>query len=122
MVAGRKPVLGQISLLDAQLGRVLATLDRLGLAENTLVVYTTDHGGLCGGHGMIDKHYVMYDDVVHVPFVARWPGHIAADSVCDAFITHGLDLAATFCDVAGATIPETFQGQSLATVVRRSTR
>lgn len=106
--------LGQISLLDAQLGRVLATLDRLGLAENTLVVYTTDHGGLCGGHGMIDKHYVMYDDVVRVPLVARWPGQIAAGNVCDAFVTHGLDLAATFCDLAGATLPETFQGQSLA--------
>ncbi len=105
--------LGQISLLDAQVGRLLDALDRLGLAENTLVIYTTDHGDLCGGHGMIDKHYVMYDDVVRVPLIARWPGHIAPGRVCDAFVSHGLDLAATFCEAAGAAIPPTFQGQSL---------
>ena len=105
--------LGEISLLDAQIGRVLDGLERLGLAENTLVVYSTDHGDLCGGHGMVDKHYVMYDDVVHVPLIARWPGRIAAGSTCDAFVSHSIDLASTFCDAAGVRIPSTFRGQSL---------
>ena len=105
--------LGEISLLDAQIGRVLDALDRLGLAEDTLVIYTTDHGDLLGGHGMVDKHYVMYDDVVHVPLIVRWPARIASGQVCDAFVSHGIDLASTFCDVAGAPIPETFRGQSL---------
>jgi arylsulfatase A-like enzyme len=105
--------LGQVSLLDAQVGRLLDTLDSLGLAESTLVIYTTDHGDLGGGHGMVDKHYVMYDDVVRVPLVARWPGHISPGSVCDAFVSHSLDLAPTFCDVAGISPPDTFRGESL---------
>ncbi len=59
--------LGEITLLDAQVGRLLAQLDALGLADDTVVIYTSDHGDLCGGHGMVDKHYVMYDDVMRVP-------------------------------------------------------
>jgi arylsulfatase A-like enzyme len=105
--------LGEISLMDAQIGRVLAALDELGLAENTLVVYTTDHGDECGSHGMIDKHFVMYDELVRVPLIARWPGRIAPGSECDSFVSHEIDLASTFCEVAGASIPETFCGQSL---------
>jgi arylsulfatase A-like enzyme len=109
--------LGTISLLDAQVGRILEALERLGLAEGTMVVYTTDHGGLCGGHGMIDKHYVMYEDVVHVPLIVRWPGHVLPGHTCPAFVSHGIDLAATFCRVAGAPVPETFRGQSLLSLL-----
>jgi arylsulfatase A-like enzyme len=105
--------LGEISLLDAQMERVLDALERLGLAGNTLVIYSTDHGDLCGGHGMVDKHYVMYDDVVRVPLIARWPDRIVPGCTCDAFVSHSIDLASTFCDVAGAEIPATFRGQSL---------
>ncbi|MBN1936058.1 MAG: sulfatase-like hydrolase/transferase [Anaerolineae bacterium] len=105
--------LGCLSLIDAQIGRLLDALDELGLTSDTLVVYSTDHGDLCGAHGMIDKHYVMYDDVVRVPLIARWPERIAAGSRCDAFIAHGIDLARTFCEVARVKTPETFQGQNL---------
>ena len=105
--------LGELSLLDAQVGRLLAALDRLGLANNTLVVYTTDHGDMCGGHGMIDKHFIMYEDVMHVPLLARWPGRIAAGRRCDAFVCHATDLAATFCAVAGSAPPATMRGISL---------
>lgn len=105
--------LGELSLLDAHVGRILDTVDRLGLTENTLVIYTTDHGDLCGGHGMIDKLYVMYDDVVRVPLIARWPGHIAPASECAAFVSSSVDLPATFCDAASVPVPETFQGKSL---------
>jgi arylsulfatase A-like enzyme len=110
--------LGEISLLDAQVGRVLDTLDRLGLARDTLVVYTTDHGDMCGGHGMIDKHFILYDDVVRVPLIVRWPGGVPAGRVCGAFVSHFLDLASTFLDLAGVPVPESFQGQSLAPILR----
>ncbi|MDP6354595.1 MAG: sulfatase-like hydrolase/transferase [Planctomycetota bacterium] len=113
--------LGDISLLDAQIGRILDALERLGLEENTLVIYTTDHGDMCGAHGMIDKHFIMYDDVVRVPMIARWPEQLPAGSSCDAFIASAVDLAATFCDVAGVPIPKTFQGQSLIPVLRGET-
>jgi arylsulfatase A-like enzyme len=105
--------LGTVSLLDAQVGRLLDALDRLGLAEDTVVIYTTDHGDLCGGHGMVDKHMVMYDDVVRVPLIVRWPGHGREGALCEAFVSHAIDLAATFCELAGAAVPETFRGQSL---------
>ena len=105
--------LGEISLIDAQLGRMLAALDRLGLADDTLVIYTTDHGDMCGGHGMIDKHFIMYDDVVRVPMMMRWPGRIPAGHVCPAFVPHAVDLATTFLDVAGLSAPDTFKGRSL---------
>lgn len=106
--------LGEVSLLDAQVGRLLQTLERLGLAENTVVVYSTDHGDLCGSHGLIDKHYVMYDDVAHVPLIVRWPRGLARPGRrCDAFVVHALDLARTFCELGGAAVPATFQGASL---------
>lgn len=106
--------LGEVSLLDAQVGRLLAALDRLGLAENTLVVYSADHGDLCGSHGLIDKHYIMYDDVTRVPLLVRWPRAVAHPGrTSDAFVVNALDLARTFCEVAGVPVPETFQGASL---------
>ena len=108
--------LGEITLLDAQIGRLLAHLEVLGLAENTVVIYTTDHGDMCGSHGMIDKHMVMYDDVLRVPLVVRWPGQPARGE-CDAFVTNALDLAATFCDDAGVSVPETFAGRSLLSLL-----
>jgi len=109
--------LGEITLMDAQIGRVLAALDELGLADDTLVIYTTDHGDLCGADGMIDKHFVMYDELVRVPLIARWPGRIPAGSTCDEFVSHAIDLATTFCEVGGADAPATFRGQSLVPVM-----
>lgn len=105
--------LGVVALIDQQVGRILAKLDELGLKEETLVVYTSDHGDLCGGHGMIDKHYVMYDDVMRVPLMMRWPGKLRAGHTEAAFVTSALDLATTFCTVVGIEPPETFQGHDL---------
>lgn len=105
--------MGEITLLDHQIGRVLDKLESLGLADNTVVIYTTDHGDMCGSHGMIDKHYVMYDDVVRVPLIIRWPQVVKADSQCSSFVSHAIDLASTICEIGGCTIPDTFQGKSL---------
>jgi arylsulfatase A-like enzyme len=105
--------LGAISLLDAQVGRLLEGLEHLGLSDDTLVIYTSDHGGMCGSHGMMDKHNVMYDDVVRVNLVARWPGRIPPGTTCDAFVSNSLDLPTTFCEVAGVPVPDTFRGLSL---------
>lgn len=113
--------LGEISLIDAQVGRILSALDELNLVNETLVIYTSDHGDMCGAHGMIDKHYVMYDDVVRVPLIMRWPDVIQAHTRQDAFVSSALDLAATFCDVSGGVIPETFGGQSLLPVMKGET-
>lgn len=105
--------LGEVTLLDHQLGRILNELDRLGLAHNTLVIYTTDHGDLCGGHGLIDKHFVMYEDVVHVPLLVRWPANLPANTRCDAFVSSAIDLAYTICGAAGIAPPTGFAGVNL---------
>ncbi len=110
-VVGR--CLGVIAQLDAEAGRVLGVLDELGLRDDTLVVYTTDHGDLCGSHGMMDKHFVMYDDVVRVPLVMRWPRRIPAGSSCDGFVCSSLDLATTFLEAAGVPVPPGFRGYGL---------
>ncbi|MBT3375362.1 MAG: sulfatase-like hydrolase/transferase [Lentisphaerae bacterium] len=115
-VVGR--YLGEISLIDQQVGRVLDALEAHGLSQNTVVVYTSDHGDMCGAHGMIDKHYVMYDDIVRVPLIVRWPGEATPGAVCRSFVTHALDLAATLCDIAGIPVPDAFQGQSVRPLVR----
>jgi arylsulfatase A-like enzyme len=111
--------LGEVALIDHQAGRILQALEELELAENTLVVYSSDHGDLCGGHGMIDKHYVMYDDVVRVPLLLRWPHRLPAGQNVDAQVTAALDLPVTFCDAAGLPAPATFVGRSLLAVAEQ---
>jgi arylsulfatase A-like enzyme len=105
--------LAVIAQVDDAIGRVLEALDRLGVADSTMVVYTSDHGDACGSHRMIDKHYVMYDDIVRVPLIVRWPGVARAGSTCDAMVTHALDLAVTLCDASGIDAPPGCQGRSL---------
>jgi arylsulfatase A-like enzyme len=109
--------LGEITLLDAQVGRILAALDELGCSADTMVIYTSDHGDMCGSHGMMDKHYIMYDDVVRVPLVARCPSRVPAGGTCDAFVSSALDLARTFLDLAGVPAPDSFVGQSLVSAL-----
>ncbi len=103
----------EITMLDDQVGRVLAFLEDRGIADNTLVIYSTDHGDMTGNHGMIDKHFNMYDDIMRVPLMMRWPGVLPEGSVCDAFICNELDIASTLCAAAGAEVPDVFEGRSL---------
>ena len=86
--------------MDEQIGRVLATLDRLGLRDRTLVIYTTDHGDYCGGHGQMDKHFSMYDDLLRIPFIMRWPGVIPAGSTYNQPVI-SLDIMPTALAAAG---------------------
>jgi arylsulfatase A-like enzyme len=104
--------LGVITQLDHELGRVLAALKGLGLEKNTLVVYTSDHGDMCGSHGMVDKHFVMYDDVVRVPLILRHPD-LPAGTVRDDFVSNAIDLPSTFCAASGIEPPETFAGKNI---------
>ena len=87
--------------VDANVGRILDALEASGQAENTLVVYTSDHGDMMGNHGMFLKSWQAYEDTYRIPMAARWPGHIPAGSTASQLI-HLHDWAHTFCDVAGA--------------------
>lgn len=100
---------GMISFMDAQIGRILDKLDELGIADNTLVVFTTDHGHFFGQHGLVAKGPFHYEDLLKLPFVVRWPGKVPAGRTCDAL--QGLvDLAPTFLAAAGIEIPGAMQG------------
>lgn len=103
-----------ISQLDDAVGRLLKQLDDLGLRDSTWVVFTTDHGDMCGGHRMMDKHYVMYEDVVRVPLAMRWPGVIPAGRRTSEMIYHLLDLPPTILDICQFSAPQDhhFHGRS----------
>jgi arylsulfatase A-like enzyme len=100
---------GMISFLDAQFGRILAALDRLGVADDTIVVFTSDHGHFLGQHGLTAKGPFHYEDLLRVPFLVRWPGRIAPGSVTDGLL--GLiDLSPTLLSACGLPVPGAMQG------------
>lgn len=100
---------GMISFVDHNVGRILDHLDRLGLADNTLVVFTTDHGHLFGQHGLTAKGPFHYEDLLRIPFLARLPGRISAGSRTSS-LTSLIDLAPTFLSAAGLEVPNAMQG------------
>ncbi|HEX2187396.1 MAG TPA: sulfatase [Longimicrobiaceae bacterium] len=105
--------------LDAAVGRVLAELDRRGLARSTVVVYTSDQGFFLGDHGWFDKRW-MYEESLRTPLLVRWPGVVAPGSV-NRDLVMTLDLAQTVLDVAGVGAPASMQGSSLAPLLRGET-
>jgi arylsulfatase A-like enzyme len=109
-----------VSQMDDAVGLLLKELDTLGESDDTVVMFTSDHGDLCGGHRMMDKHYVMYEDVVKVPLIIRWPGIIPAGSRCDEFVLSLLDLPPTLLEISGSTLPpdHRFHGESLIPLIR----
>ncbi|SEM89747.1 sulfatase-like hydrolase/transferase [Paenibacillus sp. OV219] len=108
---------GIISQLDDAIGRVLAALARLGQADNTIIVFTADHGDMCGSHGMMDKHYILYDDVIRVPLIISFPGESsqAVGLEREQLVYNLLDLGPTLLDLAGLDYSaDSFHGKSLA--------
>jgi len=90
---------GMISLIDHSVGRILMALDDLGLSENTLVIYTTDHGDWLGDHGLILKGPINYDGLMRVGFIVKGPG-VPTNKVVDDPIST-IDMKATIEDYAG---------------------
>jgi arylsulfatase A-like enzyme len=106
-----KDYLRCIVAVDENVGRVLDYLDESGLAENTLVVYTSDQGFYLGEHGWYDKRF-MYEESLAMPLVVRYPAAVPAGRTSDALVLN-LDFAPTLLDFAGVTAPEEMQGRSL---------
>ncbi|SDU79864.1 sulfatase family protein [Jiangella alkaliphila] len=100
---------GMISFVDAAVGRILEHLEARGLAHNTLVVFTTDHGHFLGHHGLTVKGPFHYEDLLRIPFLARLPGHIPAGTSTQS-LTSLIDLAPTFLALAGIDAPVAMQG------------
>jgi arylsulfatase A-like enzyme len=105
-----------IAAVDESVGRVLDTLEKTGLAANTLVVYTSDQGFFLGDHGWFDKRF-MYEESLRMPLLARLPGVIPAGTVGEDMVLN-LDFAPTFLDLAGAPVPGEMQGVSALGLLR----
>ena len=103
--------LGCIAAVDESVGRVLDYLNESGLAENTVLIYTSDQGFFLGDHGWFDKRF-MYEESLRMPLVVRYPGRIEAGSINENIVAN-LDFAPTFLDLAGVEIPSEMQGGSL---------
>ena len=102
---------GMVSFMDAEIGRVLDALDRLGLAGRTIVVFASDHGHFLGQHGLVAKGPFHYEDLLRVPFIVRWPGRVPPGAR-SAALQNLVDLAPTFLEAAGVPIPGVMTGVS----------
>ena len=105
-----------ITFMDAQVGRVIDALDRLGLAESTIIVFTSDHGYLTGEHGLWQKQS-LFEESARVPLLIVAPGVSKAKTAAASPVSQ-LDLFPTLAELAGITAPANLQGQSLVPMLR----
>ena len=102
---------GHCTLIDDMVGRVVAHLERLGVLDNTIIVYTADHGDCLGAHKLIEKGEFMYDEIYRIPLVIAHPDCEAPGTACDEFVyLHEIMLSSL--DAAGLDVPADLDGQS----------
>lgn len=102
-----------ISQIDHQVGRLVELLKERGLYDNTLIVYTSDHGEFLGFHHLLLKGNHMYDPLVRIPLIVKYPGQERAGQVCDA-LSGNVDVAPSLLRQAGCPVPATMTGADLA--------
>jgi arylsulfatase len=107
---------GLVIQVDHSVGQILKTLDELGLAENTIVVFTSDHGDMMGSHQLVTKT-VMYEESVRVPWLMRIPAMGGRQRIITSPVSH-IDLVPTLLELMGASVPARLQGQSLVPLMR----
>lgn len=106
---------GMVSYIDDELGKFMDTLTEQGLDENTIIVFTSDHGDDMGDHLMVRKGPHVYEPLTHIPQIMRWKGTIEPKRT-EAF-TENIDMMPTLFDLAGIKLPEGVQGQSFSSVL-----
>ena len=105
-----------VTAIDEELGRMMKKLDDLGLAENTILVYSSDHGSMLGSHGVGGKRQ-PYEESIRVPFMVRWPGEVPAGRKVDSLFA-SIDIMPSVCAMAGVPVPETCDGQDFSPAMR----
>ncbi len=105
-----------ISAIDAELGRLMQKLDELGLADNTVLVYSSDHGSMQGSHGVGGKRQ-PYEESIRVPFIVRWPG-VIPEGIHPDELFGTIDVMPSLCSLAGIPVPPTCEGINLSPIMR----
>jgi arylsulfatase A-like enzyme len=105
-----------VESVDNNVGRLLDYLDKNGLVDNTIVIYTSDQGFFLGDHDWFDKRF-MYEESLTMPFLVRWPGKVKPASVSDGMILN-VDFAPALMDCAGLKVPDDMQGKSFLPLLR----
>jgi len=108
--------LGTISSVDDNVGKLLDYLEESGLADNTIVIYTSDQGFFLGEHGWFDKRFI-YNESFKTPLLVKWPGVVQQGSV-EHEMVQNLDFAQTILDMAGIQAPEDMQGESIIPLLK----
>lgn len=104
-----------VEAVDAEIGKIVDEIDRQDLWENTVIIFTSDHGDGCGAHQWNQKT-VLYEEVANIPFIVCLPGGKNAGKVLPQLVNNGVDLMPTICDWAGAAVPEGRSGLSIRDV------
>ena len=105
---------GMIEYIDAGIGRILATLDRLGATDDTIVVFTSDHGDMMGDHGLMLKLIMHFQGCLRVPLIIRTPGRSGSRT---SSLAASIDLPHTLLDLCGVAEYQGMQGTSLVAVL-----
>lgn len=113
----RQGYYGSISFLDEQVGRILDALEKRGWLDNTMILFTADHGDMTGDHFLWRKSYA-YEASAHIPMLIRWPKGFAAAGQTIEQPVELRDVFPTFLDAAGAAIPESLDGKSVLELAR----
>ncbi len=107
-----------IEKVDVEIGKILDAIDDLNLRENTLILFTSDHGDGNASHRWNQKT-ALIEESVKVPFIASYKGKINNNQINNTLISNGLDLYPTICEYAGIEIPNRLRGKSLKTVFEK---
>ena len=102
--------LGCNAFVDSEIGRVLDAVDQF--APGSLVIYTADHGDHLGSHSLNNKGAAMYDEIINIPFLVRWPGHTPSGSLCYHPVSH-IDVTPTILHAMGCPVPKVLEGSSM---------
>jgi len=107
---------GEINYVDEKVGELLNTLEEVDVADDTMVVLTSDHGEALGEHNMFFEHGDVYEHTIRVPLIIKFPQMIPEGKKIDALV-QGIDIPATILDVLGIPKPEEFEGMSLLPLI-----